>query len=283
MGDSTEHSYTIASAHDRSSVIHHPHLDPFTEAETSTETSPDMPSPAYLQNNKTLRDLSGKWVMSKSLSVGIPKALEIQGSTLQLLHYDIRQITSWTIYSYCYTGYPSPTRKALLTSPIYLTITQSHYPSQLLIRTEILRQPRSNYSSPSHSPSRAGLQQQVTSNLVPPSTTERWYPPQKVGQWSEWTNGVVEVPVVEKEKSWNMNSQTSDRRVLATRGRCRWVRGSDFEHKEGIGYLTEGLGAYSSGHVVLSESCLNCGAQPTFAQISADCLFSSPFRRILRD
>ena len=57
-------------------------------------------------------------------------------------------------------------------------------------------------------------------------------------------NGVVEVPVADKEKSWNMNSQTSDRRVLATRGRCRWVRGSDFEHKEGIGYLTEGLGAY---------------------------------------
>ncbi|KAM3416126.1 hypothetical protein BST61_g7735 [Cercospora zeina] len=54
------------------------HLDPFTETEISPETSSNLPSTGYFQNSKTLRDLSGKWVMSKSLSVGIPKALEIQ-------------------------------------------------------------------------------------------------------------------------------------------------------------------------------------------------------------
>lgn len=48
------------------------------------------------------------------------------------------------------------------------------------------------------------------------------------------------------EKSWRTmevrNGRGSEGRLTSTRGRCRWVRGSEFEHKEGIGYLTEGLG-----------------------------------------
>ncbi|KAF2206899.1 hypothetical protein CERZMDRAFT_88981 [Cercospora zeae-maydis SCOH1-5] len=80
MDDSAEQLHASSFVHDHGSAINDSRLGPFQEAEPSIESACyNMPSPIYLQNDKTLRDLSGKWVMSKSLSVGIPKALEIQG------------------------------------------------------------------------------------------------------------------------------------------------------------------------------------------------------------
>lgn len=50
-----------------------------------------IPSPAFLKNNKTLRDLSGTWSMSKSLSIGVPSALQIQGQSVRSpnKHHDL--------------------------------------------------------------------------------------------------------------------------------------------------------------------------------------------------
>ncbi|KAF2165371.1 hypothetical protein M409DRAFT_24221 [Zasmidium cellare ATCC 36951] len=118
--------------------------------------------------NKSLRDLNGSWVMSKSLSTGIPPALEIQ-------------------------GFSSDVRKEIIASPLRLQITQSHYPSQIFVK-------------------------QHTSSSIP-AFTQRWYPPQRLGTWSDWWESATE----------------------GTRSKCRWIQGTDFEHKEGVGYLTDGL------------------------------------------
>lgn len=58
-----------------------------------------------------------------------------------------------------------------------------------------------------------------TSGPSIPSTTERWYPPQRDG-WSEWWAGSTGIKT-----------------------RCRWVSGSGcFTDREGVGFCTEGLG-----------------------------------------
>lgn len=90
-------------------------------------------------------------------------------------------------------GFSSIARQAIIASPIKLHISQSNYPSQLFVK-------------------------QTTSANLPPST-ERWYPPQKSSQWSEWVhNGCL------------------------TRSRCRWIS-SDAIEQRGIAFLSEGMGS----------------------------------------
>lgn len=123
-------------------------------------------SPRASGLDKTLRDLAGNWTLNQELST-------------ELLNF--RETNSLS---------SSTTEKASNAPPANLTIIQSHYPSQIFVKTIL--------------------------NEVP--TTERWYPPQRPGQWSDWRNAEGDV-----------------------RSRCRWVKGSDFEQKEGIGFLTDGI------------------------------------------
>ncbi|KXS95862.1 hypothetical protein AC578_7876 [Pseudocercospora eumusae] len=111
------------------------------------------------RSDKTLRDLVGNWMLNPSLST--PPNPTTSTSFLE-----------------------NPNGVFSLSN---LAITQSHYPSQIFVKST--------------------------------SITERWFPPQRPGEWSSW-----------------------NRSFEGTRSRCRWVRGDQFEdRKDGIAFLTYGL------------------------------------------
>ncbi|EME84881.1 uncharacterized protein MYCFIDRAFT_211002 [Pseudocercospora fijiensis CIRAD86] len=131
---------------------------PSTSDQSRTSQRSGSRSPFTNRSDKSLRDLAGHWMLNPSLSS-----------------------TNTTFNDVTH----SP--------PSNITITQSHYPSQIFVK--FFPSPESRFQS-----------------------TERWFPPQKPGQWSDWNTDFE-----------------------GTRSRSRWVRGDQFEQKDGIEFLTHGL------------------------------------------
>lgn len=107
-------------------------------------------------------------------------------------------------------------------------------------RKAIIASPISLWISQSHYPSQIFAKETTTSSI--PTRTERWYPPHN-GTWSEW---------------WTTSSAGMKGGYISTKSRCRWTKGSEIEHGDGVVFLTANLSM--SGELFMAEvECLEMG------------------------
>ncbi|EME45368.1 hypothetical protein DOTSEDRAFT_129126 [Dothistroma septosporum NZE10] len=107
-------------------------------------------------------------------------------------------------------------------------------------RKAIIASPMSLWISQSNYPSQIFAKETTTTSI--PTRTERWYPPHN-GSWSEW---------------WTTSSAGMAGGYISTRSRCKWIRGSEVEHGEGMGFLTEGL-SMSGEYLIAEVECAELG------------------------